>query len=454
MSLSFGLSDNKSTTAYLPKEEQQVNDTFPASLKNLCINSIRRNLNLIPTEFPQQLLLEILSGVDSSKNGYWESRQKVISKEFGNGENEKELCRLLSEKQVLSSTKCQAGVISEIESHISTITSMPDALFSLSLNCLSSLEDVYLPNLTRLELQFTNKSVLGSAASNAGCGFFQGMHAKDIISLVKVLVKSPCLCSLALTNSQIDDDLIRLLMKKLDVVENGIENSKHLSIRNTLIELDISHNNISTEGIRILLNFFFPEEDGKDPSSRTTSVLQSFKLADNQIRAEACRSLGRVLGHSNSLIHVDLRMNYLFDSGGEFLFKGILSNKHRRSDLSLNLASNSLSSLSMAVLSGAIALAETNSTFGSLDLSNNLFNAQDIVNLAFSLKQHKCPSNFMKSLDLRGNNYRTYIEDGESSSDDCFLPPNEVKDALKIIEDSLMTNTRLLANQKNRILTE
>ena len=257
---------------------------------------------------------------------------------------------------------------------------------------------------------------------------------------MKVLAKSPCLCSLALTNSQIDDDLTRLLMKELNEVENGIENTERLTLRNTLIELDISHNNISTEGIRILLNFFFPDEVGKDPNTTTISVLQILKLADNQIRAEACRSLGRVLGHSNSLIHVDLRMNYLFDDGGEFLFKGILNNINRRSDLSLNLASNSLSSLSMAVLSDAIALAEMNSTFGSLDLSNNFFKAQDILNLASALKQHKCPSKFMRSLDLRGNSYRIQNED-RVSSDDCVLPPNKVKDALEMIEHSLTTNT-------------
>ena len=240
MSFYFSFGDNMSTTAYLPKEEERENVTFPTSLKNICIDVIRRDLNIVPTEFPQQLLQEILSGVQSSEEGYWESKQKAISKEFGNDENEKELSRLLLEKQVFCSTKSQAGATFEIEGHISTITSMPDAIFSLRLNSLSSLEDIYLPNLTRLELQFTNKNVLGSAALNTGCSFFQGMHAIDILSLIKVLAKSPCLCSLALTNSQIDDDLTRLLVKELNKVENGIENTEHITIRNRLIELDIS----------------------------------------------------------------------------------------------------------------------------------------------------------------------------------------------------------------------
>jgi len=116
------------------------------------------------------------------------------------------------------------------------------------------------------------------------------MQTLDAKSLARAIQSMNCLCSLSLTNSQIDDDLVRLFVQELNITEQ----SDSLNIRDTLIELDWSHNKITTEGLRLIAQYLLADEtDGQ--GNGDTAFLATLKVAGNDIRAEGARTVGRNL---------------------------------------------------------------------------------------------------------------------------------------------------------------
>jgi len=290
---------------------------------------------------------------------------------------------------------------------------MQDYIFSIEIqNAVTNplLGDLsILPNLMSLHLQYGNK-IDFHEPSKAITSSFNGMQSSDATSLALALKSMRSLCSLSLTNSQIDDDLVRLFVGEL----NRHDDSKSLHIRDTLIDLDLSHNKITTEGLRLITKCFLQE--GFDDEEST--ILATLKLVGNSIRAEGARTLARLLKTNNSLVTLDVRMNRLEDEGGKLLVDGLWHNKNLKN---LSLSSNSLSSLSITSL--CKVLENSQSLVEVIDLSCNQFLEADYVRLASTVKE----SSRLLSLDLR-ENYDVNENDAKSKV---------VQDALNTINESL-----------------
>lgn len=241
-------------------------------------------------------------------------------------------------------------------------------------------------------------------------GIVRGIDT-NIISLA--LQSTSCLCSLTLSNSQIDDDTIRLLVE-------GFDRCCSTDIKNTLIYLDVSHNKITTDGIRLLANYFLEEECSNESEGdidnkkilRGGAVLASFNAGDNCIHAEGGRTLGRLLRNNNSLINLNLCLNRLGDAGGGFIIEGL---QHNNTLKVLNLASNCLASRSVAALSTVLMgsnevsninlnsdinkIPDSSNRIESINISSNICSMNDMTMLASAVQY----TNHLVALDVRQN---------------------------------------------------
>lgn len=266
-----------------------------------------------------------------------------------------------------------------------------------------------LPNLMSLHLQYGTKDIPFCDMANYSVG---GMQIGDIKSLTQALESMRCLCSLSLTNNQLDDDMVRLLVEEL----------QHTYVRNTLIDLDLSHNKIATEGLRVITQYFLLDENEEDFAC-DAAILANLKLAGNSIRAEGARTLGRILKTNTSLVTLDIQMNRLEDEGGQLLVDGLREKNYNLRHL--NLSSNSISSLT--VRSMCKLFEDSRGTnLESIDLSSNSLRKGDFGVLAVGLQQ----ASRVKSLDLRDNCGPTHNK--------------ETQELLKTIADSLNMRSRKL----------
>jgi hypothetical protein len=164
-----------------------------------------------------------------------------------------------------------------------------DYVFNLSLNQLLShldLEIVFarLPNLSGLALSYSVR--------NVGVKYDRslfGMKISDAMSLAKCVRATESLTVLSLQCCMIDDDLLRMLMTGL------IKNQ-------TVTSLDLSHNNITNYGVRLLSKLLGPK-----------SVVVAVNLADNEVHSDGGKYLGRALKKNGSLLELNLRLNRLED---------------------------------------------------------------------------------------------------------------------------------------------
>lgn len=283
-----------------------------------------------------------------------------------------------------------------------------------------------LPNLMSLDLQYGNQISFSEPRKGT---VFGGMQVSDAKSLARALQSMNCLCSLSLTNSQIDDDLVRLFVEKL----NKSELSESLNVRDTLIELDLSFNNITTEGLRLITQYFLADNtDGHGNADGNTAILATLKVTSNKIRSEGARTLGRILKTNKSLVTLDMRMNRLEDAGGQLLLDGLCHNSTLKN---LNLSSNSLSSLSANALAKVLESAHTTSfsskknddcanELESIDVSSNEFVEKDYMMLASAIQN----TSQLVSLDLRGNCHGG------------VAPSTAIQDALFVISEKLVCN--------------
>ena len=167
-----------------------------------------------------------------------------------------------------------------------------DYVFSLQMSQLLShldLEIVFarLPNLTSLALSY--------GVRNVGVKYDRslfGMKISDAMSLAKCVRATESLTTLSLQCCMIDDDLLRMLMTGL------IKNQ-------TVTALDLSHNNITNYGVRLLSKLLGPK-----------SVVVSVNLADNEVHSDGGKYLGRALKKNISLLELNLRLNRLEDEVG------------------------------------------------------------------------------------------------------------------------------------------
>lgn len=308
-----------------------------------------------------------------------------------------------------------------------------------------------------LELQFGNRIRFDAPSQGQGFGTTQ---ASDVISLAGALQSMRNLCCLSLTNSQMNDDLIRVFINELKAKETDEDS---FSIRDTLVELNLSYNKLTTEGFRLVLLYFFDGDnnhavnhyqnsDGRDQDHErvSASILSTLKVAGNKIRAEGARTLGRILKYNTSLENLDLRMNILNDEGGKLVINGLHQNQTLKR---LNLSCNSLSSLTSDSLCAVFetsngrpnGIASTSSCSDSpqgnqlehIDISSNNFKSSDIINLAHAVEQ----TYTLLSLDLREN-----CADTETSNSIHKVTTTE---ALESIHEKIKSNTSRIAGPQS-----
>ena len=170
-------------------------------------------------------------------------------------------------------------------------------------------------------------------------------------------------------------------------------------------------------------------------------ILATFNVADNNIRSEGGRSLGRMLRTNSSLMDLNLSLNRLEDEGGKLLIDGLRKNSTLQS---LNLASNSLASQSASVLAKVIeetkqsySLIKTNenciNSLEEIDLSSNNFSDNDIIKLSKAVQTN----NKLTSLDLR---CQTIISEEKRSK-----PTRGFESAIESINKTLFKNEKFSA---------
>lgn len=227
-----------------------------------------------------------------------------------------------------------------------------------------------LTNLTKLEIQYGAIDL----SMNYESKFF-GMRLEDTDGLGKAISNMWCLTSLVLSGNRINDDILRELVKTM--------RSNYL---NTLINLDLSHNKITTNGFRFLANKVLDAD----------SVLCYLNVADNRIHAEGGRCLGRLLRFNKSLTHLNIKLNRLEDVGGRMILDGLNENFSLKA---LDISSNGLGSESMKVLVSVLLNSKPQGGLSFLDVSSNFFDRVDVSTLQMALKRNKA----IQSLDVRMN---------------------------------------------------
>ena len=173
--------------------------------------------------------------------------------------------------------------------------------------------------------------------------------------LAKAIASSPNLVSLAVTESQITDDNIGLLVKSL-------------SSLNVLLHLDLSNNMITAKGAKFIADELIAPKK---------SILCSVDLSGNKLSSDGCAAIGQALVSNESLISLILRLNNIGDSGAMVLFESLRVNKTLEH---LNLSANNLCSATFLLQ----VLKEKWGGCHPLDtiiMTSNSFNEDELIRL-------------------------------------------------------------------------
>jgi hypothetical protein len=173
--------------------------------------------------------------------------------------------------------------------------------------------------------------------------------------LAKAIASSPNLVSLAVTESQITDDIIGLLVKSLSAL-------------NVLLLLDLSNNMITAKGAKFIADELIAPKK---------SILCSVDLSGNKLSSDGCAAIGQALVSNESLISLILRLNNIGDSGAMVLFESLRVNKTLEH---LNLSANNLCSATFLLQ----VLKEKWGGCHPLDtiiMTSNSFNEDELIRL-------------------------------------------------------------------------
>ncbi|XP_041960845.1 NACHT, LRR and PYD domains-containing protein 12-like isoform X21 [Alosa sapidissima] len=181
------------------------------------------------------------------------------------------------------------------------------------------------------------------------------------------------LLSKGLSNHHCKLHTLRLAECKLSEKSCGIV-ATVLQSPNSLIELDLSHNDVGDTGVQLV---------SKGLSSPRCK-LHTLRLAECTLSEKSCRIVATVLQSPNSLIELDLSHNDLGDSGVQLLFKGLSSHCKLQT---LRLSECTLSEKSCGIV--ATVLQSPNSLI-ELDLSHNDLRDSGVQLLSTGLYSSHC----------------------------------------------------------------
>ena len=192
-----------------------------------------------------------------------------------------------------------------------------------------------------------------SNLTNINLKHASGLNLKE--SIPKAIASSPLLTTLVLSESQINDDDIVLM------VDNLADSS-------TLLHLDLSHNKItSTKAIADKL------------IAPSKSILSCLDLSGNKISSDGASIMGGALATNESLLSLTLRLNNIGDEGGKDLFEGLAQNATLRH---LNMSANKLASSSANALLQVLEKKLQDCTLESIILTSNAFSEEELMCLS------------------------------------------------------------------------
>ncbi|XP_069811565.1 dynein regulatory complex subunit 5 isoform X2 [Dendropsophus ebraccatus] len=194
-----------------------------------------------------------------------------------------------------------------------------------------------------------------------------------------------------LHRSKVDDDKVRVLIKSL------LDHP-------TLVQLDLSHNQISDRGARAMGKLL------------NQSQLQTLNLCNNNIRPHGAQAIAHSLTKNSRLQVLNLRLNHIGDEGGQALCNALLQNNSLQW---LHIGSNELSEPTATLLAQVLS---QNTSLKSINISCNPIGLDGGKQLLEGMSQNKTmlefdlrltdvgqESEFYMNQVLRGNQERTRL---------------------------------------------
>lgn len=165
----------------------------------------------------------------------------------------------------------------------------------------------------------------------------------------------------------VSNNLISLTLQESFLTDNDIRTmfgTAGSCTNNTILNLNLAHNNITSTGLADIVNHFI---------APPTSVLCSLDMMGNRIDSEGGSVLGQALATNCSLLDLSLRLNNLGDGGGSALLECLKKNMTLRY---MNLSANNLASCTAKTL---VTLLESNNALAleTVIITSNSFSDED-----------------------------------------------------------------------------
>ncbi|XP_041960834.1 protein NLRC5-like isoform X10 [Alosa sapidissima] len=214
---------------------------------------------------------------------------------------------------------------------------------------------------------------------------------KSFVSVATVLQSPNVLIELDLSHNDLRDSRVQLLSKGLSSLHCKLRalrlsectlSEKSCGIvatvlqsPNSLIELDLSHNDLRDSGVQLLSTGLYSSH----------CKLQALRLAECKLSEKSCEIVATALQSPNSLIKLDLSYNDLRDSGVQLLMNELSSSHYRLQ--TVRFAGCKLSEKSCGIV--ATVLKSPNSLI-ELDLSHNDLGDSGVQLLSKGLSSPHC----------------------------------------------------------------
>ena len=174
-------------------------------------------------------------------------------------------------------------------------------------------------------------------------------------------------------------DLLKISksLKELDISNNEItsdgakEIATAISVNKTLEKLDLSSNEISNDGAAAII-------DGL----QFNISLQELNMSGNEITGEGTQKITTAIQVNNTLKQLDLSMNKISDEGENFLSDGL---KNNISLLKLNISHNNITDRGIKVIAEAIKI---NSTLQNINISKNHISTEGLLYFMEAIKNN------------------------------------------------------------------
>ncbi|XP_062394241.1 NACHT, LRR and PYD domains-containing protein 3-like isoform X1 [Sardina pilchardus] len=404
MSVAETVSDKMSILAFLA-EKTQLED-FLEKAVNKALQSKNGHLDLF---------LRFLMGISLETNQ--RLLQGLLTHPLNSSESIKKICNYIKElkREDLSPERClnlfhclfemnDHSMQQEINKYLNSPKDLSEQLSSAHCSALANMLLMSEEVLDEFDLKKYNTSDEGRRrlipavrccrkARLAECA----LTDKSFESVAAVLHSPNFLTELDLSYNDLKDSGVQLLSKALSSPHCKLQALRFADCKlsekscalvttvlqspNSMIELDLSHNDLGDSGVQLL---------SKGLSS-PHCTLQTLRLAECKLLEKSCGIVATILQSPNSLIELDLSYNDLKDSGVQLLSKG-LSSPHCKLE-TLRLSDCLISEKSCMCLASVL----TSKPLKKLDLSYNHFGESEQKLISAQLEDPICKLEIFKT---------------------------------------------------------